>query len=95
MRRTRFDIIVDILTCLLNGGKNKTKIVYGANLNFRLVEKYLEILIEKGLVEEENVDGKTLYHVTEKGLELVKIYRKLAEEEYLDVNSSVLNNKIL
>jgi predicted transcriptional regulator len=51
MRRSRFDIIVDILTTSIEG-VNKTKIVYDANLNFKVAKEYLDFLIEAGLLEE-------------------------------------------
>ncbi|MBE8538584.1 winged helix-turn-helix domain-containing protein [Geoglobus acetivorans] len=84
MRRTRFDIVVDIICTLMNGGANKTRIVYNANLNFHLVEKYLKYLKDKGLISEKQVNGKTLYFPTEKGVELVQIYRRLSEEDFID-----------
>ncbi len=45
MRRNDLDICADILTAARAGAK-KTHIVYGANLNFKLVRKYLRRLIE-------------------------------------------------
>ncbi|NJD53418.1 MAG: hypothetical protein FIB07_11180 [Candidatus Methanoperedens sp.] len=47
--RGRLDIIIDILE-IAKKGVNKTKIVYGANLNFQLTEKYLGFLLEKGFI---------------------------------------------
>lgn len=84
MRRTRFDIVVDIICTLMNGGANKTRIVYNANLNFHLVEKYLKYMKEKGLIYEEDIEGRTIYFPTDKGVELVHIYRKLSEEDFID-----------
>lgn len=50
-RRTRTDIIVDILKAANNGGVGKTRIVYTANLNFNRAGKYLDMLQEKQLIE--------------------------------------------
>ncbi len=49
MRRNDLDICADILTVARAGAK-KTHIVYRANLNFKLVRKYLRRLIENGLL---------------------------------------------
>jgi len=62
MRRSRFDIIIEILE-VAKAGVNKTSIVYRTNLNFTLAEKYLELLGMQGLVE--NRAGK--YFTTDKG----------------------------
>jgi len=50
MRRSRMDIVVDVLEVAKNG-VNKTAIVYRTNLNFTLAEKYLELLGKQGLLE--------------------------------------------
>jgi len=61
-RRSKFDIIIAILD-VVSGGATKTKIVYNANLNFNLATKYLDLLLEKGLVR---ADGSS-YVITEEG----------------------------
>lgn len=60
--RGRFDIIIDILE-VAKKGVNKTKIVYGANLNFQLTEKYLVFLVEKGFMD----NRQDKYITTDKG----------------------------
>lgn len=53
MRRSRIDIIVDLLEVTKNG-VNKTAIVYKTNLNFRLANKYLLHLVKQGLLEKKS-----------------------------------------
>jgi len=62
MRRSRFDIIIEILD-VAKAGVNKTSIVYKTNLNFMLAEKYLELLGMQGLVE----NRAEKYFTTDKG----------------------------
>jgi len=50
MRRSRIDIVVDVLEVTKNG-VNKTAIVYKTNLNFKLADKYLLHLEKQGLLE--------------------------------------------
>ncbi len=50
MNRSRLDIIIDVLEAA-KIGVNKTGLVYKTNLNFKLADKYLEILQDQGLVE--------------------------------------------
>jgi len=58
------DICHDILK-VTQGGARKTRIVYQANLNFKIVKKYLQRLIDGGLLEHRE-DIKR-YFTTEKG----------------------------
>lgn len=80
MRRTKFDIIVDIINLTLDGGANKTKIVYGANLNFKIANKYIDFLLENDLIKEEIREGKKYYLATEKGVQFLRLFKELSEE---------------
>ncbi len=62
MRRGRIDTIIDILDAA-RMKISKTSLVYRTNLNFKLADKYLDILQKYGLVENKS-DG---YMVTDKG----------------------------
>jgi predicted transcriptional regulator len=67
-KRSRYEIIRDVLVrCETNS--RKTWVMYGANLSYELVVKYLEHLEKLGLVESK--DG--LYHITEKGRQLLDL----------------------
>ena len=69
-RRTKIEIIRDILKILTKygGGVKKTKIVYGANLNFDRASSVLNWLIEAELV----VSVSDTYKITEKGEEALR-----------------------
>jgi len=78
MKRSRQEIISQILEICM-GGASKTKIVYQANLNFKMVNPYLDLLIKNGLimVNEKHV---TLYETTLKGKNLLENMQKLHGE---------------
>ena len=73
MRRNNLDINAEILQVASEGAK-KTQIVYKANLNFLLVKKYLNNLIEKGFVSKKD----TCYYTTEKGRDFLMSYQKFS-----------------
>lgn len=81
-RRCKFDIIIAILDAV-KCGATKTKIVYAANLNFKLADKYLSFLQEHGLVEQH--DG--CYKITREG----QVYLKKARELRIWVNGLALS----
>lgn len=66
------DIIVAILGTV-KGGATKTKIVYGANLNFNLATKYLDLLEEKRLIRV----ASRVYEITEGGKKFLKKAKEL------------------
>ena len=47
----RLKIKAQILALCQEDGASKTRIVYQVNLNFKTVKGYLELLLEKGLLE--------------------------------------------
>lgn len=71
MRRSKIDIIIDVLE-VAKMGVNKTSVVYRTNLNFKLADKYLELLQNQGLVE----NKMDKYITTDKG----KIFLEKAKE---------------
>ena len=75
--RDRRTIIGEILAMVYREprGKTKTSIMRGANLNFDQVNRYLELLILRGLIKvEAPIRSQELarYRVTEKGLQLTR-----------------------
>jgi predicted transcriptional regulator len=72
MRRSSLDVTVNILEAA-QGGANKTRIVYGSNLNFEIVKGYINTLVNNGFLEN---DGKR-YSTTERGIKFVEEYREL------------------
>lgn len=62
--------------------KSRTHIMYGANLSFRQLNRYMELLLDKGLLrvsEETNSKAKNLYIITDNGLSFLENYRRLAD----------------
>lgn len=69
MKRNREEIISQILHVCKNGAI-KTRVVYQANLNFKTVEPYLDLLIKNNLLEVQNGEKK-MYETTQKGENLL------------------------
>ncbi|MCY0859951.1 MAG: transcriptional regulator [Sulfolobaceae archaeon] len=85
-KRSKLIIVFDLLKNI-EGGMNKTNLMYRTNLSYALLEKYLKALMDKGLVIQ---DGK-VYKLTEKGHlilrkleELFSLHKEIAEiREYI------------
>ena len=73
--RNSLEIIRDMLSAASEKAK-KTRIMYRANLSYRLMEKYLKTILESGLVE---CDEDSCYMVTWRGKEFLQMY-----EDYLE-----------
>jgi predicted transcriptional regulator len=87
--RDRLRIIADILV-IVNDRVRKTRIMYQANLSYRLLCRYLEEVLDAGLVKSEDDD---CYVLTAKGREFLDKHEEYAKrcrnlEKHLDdVNS--------
>ena len=78
-RRDKMKIIEDILKAADNPmGAKKTHLVYGANLNFNRLEKYLALLLEKELLEK-RVEPEIRYFLSGRGREFLKQVKKMDE----------------
>jgi len=71
-RRTRFEVVADILRVAKKGAR-KTRIVYNANLNFTIVNSYLSELLGSGKL----VQKGPYFHTTGKGLEHIELVEAL------------------
>jgi predicted transcriptional regulator len=78
MKRNKDEIISEILSICINGA-GKTRIVYQANLNFKTIEPYLQLLIKNNLVEVRQ-DKHVLYETTEKGTALLRAINQIQND---------------
>lgn len=65
--------IVAALAELSEEGANKTRLVYQANLNFKLLKDYLEVLTKQGIL---GFHGNKVW-VTDKGRDFLHHFRKI------------------
>jgi len=70
-------IILSIMTTLEQGVNGKTHLMYRANLDSRAIKRYLTFLLEKGLLQGQENDGRLTYALTDKGREFLNRYRDL------------------
>ena len=85
--RDRLDIIANVLEVTKDGAK-KTKIMYGANLSYTLLTRYLKDVMVMGLVRSE--EGN-IFKLTEKGSYFLQEFygyretRGVVEEQLIDI----------
>ena len=72
--RDRLCIVAAILAAA-SSGSSKTRIMFSANLSFKLLEKYLGLVVSAGFVQ---VDG-SVYLLTESGREFLRQYNDFRE----------------
>ena len=73
-KRSKDQIILEILKECLEDGASKTRIVYQVNLNFKTVDVYLGLLLKNGLLEAIPGDHM-MYKTTAKGEKALECLR--------------------
>lgn len=68
-KRSSLEILQEIMR-LAGQGQKKTRIMYGANLSYDMLNKYLEFLLAKGLITNDAASGK--FGVTPTGYEFMR-----------------------
>jgi len=76
-RRSNLEIIAEILRIARRGAR-KTRIVYGANLNFKMLREYLKKLEDAGLITVSRGEG-SIVKTTKKGHEFLQRFYGLKE----------------
>jgi len=82
--RSRIQIAADILE-IAKDGSRKTRIMYQGNLSFDLLQKYLDMLVNHGLLEVRGGSEKS-YAATEKGKHFLEDSYEL--QKYSEIASS-------
>lgn len=79
LRRSKTQIYLDILTSVQrkNGKIKKTHIMYDANLTYKRLEKYLEILMLNNFLEKTKIKNETFYRLTKRGYNFLTEIRRL------------------
>jgi len=75
-KRDRVEIMAEIL-CLCSKPQSKTRIMYGTNLSWKMLQHYLLYMQEHDLLK--NKDETTKYIATDKGQEFVSKWNELKE----------------
>jgi predicted transcriptional regulator len=78
MKRSREVIITQILG-ICSKGATKTRIVYQANLNFKTVNPYIELLTKNGMIGVKEGQNK-VYKTTNKGSEWLESFKVIQKE---------------
>ena len=76
-KRSNVEIIEDILQ-IAKRGATKSRIVHGANLNYKLLNRYLDDLMKTGLVINP-VGSQGIIKTTEKGMQFLNCCARLKE----------------
>jgi predicted transcriptional regulator len=77
MKRGRLEIIYEILS-ICQKPTQKTRILYGCNLSYEQLSRYMKYLTSRDLLCSIVVDEKKLYQVTEKGRTFLERYESLS-----------------
>jgi predicted transcriptional regulator len=79
--RSKMRILADMMRAIQSEGEEgtgPTKILYAANLSHDRLTQYLEELIEKDLIKDENPESDNrIYHLTEKGREFLREFIRM------------------
>ena len=81
-KRSSPDIIATILEAA-NGGIGKTRLLTKANLTSSQFKKYIELLLEKGLLGESDKEGRQ-FKTTSRGLQYLELYNSIKAVSYLN-----------
>ncbi len=65
-RRSKFDIVALLLE-IASEGSSKTALVYKSNLNFKVVQRYVDMLRVRELLDVAEEEGAVVYRTTQKG----------------------------
>ncbi len=81
-RRSKLELYLDVLNVIKEGTTKPTRIMYGANLSWKLVQGILSSLVTQGLIDQIDLstsrDKRTnrIYNITKKGDSVIKYFNQ-------------------
>ena len=84
-RRSKLEIYLDVLWVIKSGTNKPTRIMYGANLSWKPLQKILNSMVSQGLIteieSEDRGDKRTtkVYKITQKGENVIQYFSKAKE----------------
>jgi len=83
-RRSDIEIIADMLKIGENGA-GKTQIMYGVNMSYSQIQKYLGFLTAQGFIDQLKLGNPSVtYQVSESGIKLLSLIESVKEMLGLD-----------
>ena len=79
-RRSKLEIYLDVLNVIKEGTTKPTRIMYGANLSWKLLQGVLKSMVAQDLIEEIDMSTSrdkrtnTVYQVTNKGDSVIRYF---------------------
>ena len=79
-RRSKLEIYLEVLKVIKEGTTKPTRIMYGANLSWKMVQGVLNSMVDQDLIEEidrsKSRDKRTnkVYQVTTKGVSVIRYF---------------------
>lgn len=67
VRRSRFDHYCDVLQVIELGVEKPTRIMYKANLTYKMLQDIVTTLVHNRFIREESTGTKKRYYITRKG----------------------------
>ena len=80
MEKRSRDVIISKILDICTEGAHKTRIVYQANLNFRTVNPYIDLLTKNGLIDVKTDNKIVVYETTAKGLKILDNFKQIQND---------------
>jgi predicted transcriptional regulator len=83
--RSKLEIYLDVLLIVKDGAYKPTRIMFGANVSWKPMQKILNSMVDQGLIteisEEDRGDKRTtrVYKITEKGENTLKYFSRVRD----------------
>ena len=76
-RRSRLEILIDVLRAINKGIDKPTRIMYKANLSWNSLTGALDSLLEQDLIMKKGGDMHNTYEIADKGKQIVNFFDEL------------------
>ncbi len=88
------EVRIDILQAIADGAGRPTHIMYRSNLSWSIMQNFVRVLEQQGLIARIDKDGKKNYVLTEKGKRVLQTYVSVKKQLEIIVTVPAVNQSI-
>ncbi len=88
------EVRIDILQAIADGAGRPTHIMYRSNLSWSIMQNFVRVLEQQGLIARVDKDGKKNYGLTEKGQRVLQTYLSVRQQLEIAVPIAIVSKSI-
>lgn len=74
------EVKIDIMQAIAEGAGRPAHIMYRSNLSWSIMQNFITVLEQQGLIKTDEIEGRRTYTLTDKGIRVLQTYLSVRKQ---------------